>query len=293
LEHVGSRKDGLRLGLWRHYGEHKPFVEDLQAFATANRAFLCRLTSRWENVGTRREDGDWYVHSWRTIKDPERHVTERRSHSIVSAVFEKRRYRQYHYAPCERGRRIIDRYSEMTLNRVTRYRDEFVALTTAWGLRADWARSALHESIRRWASDSDFPLLPWMGSVYVHDAVPPPMPHFPHPGLFSHREDYFANVAAMADDAWREHESRLRATGDWALYDTRPQLSTHLEWLFLRICPTARGGPTLGPAEIARRASVEPKTVKTAIDRLAEEIGIEVERLPAGRPRKLRGIPQT
>lgn len=109
------------------------------------------------------------------------------------------------------------------------------------------------------------------------------------------------------NDEWADVEARIVAEArrqrdlirqayreaGFVHWDKEPQIKEHVRWLYLRICPPQDGGRTPSwnaiaasqPVPVSER--VNWRTVKWAVERLADEMGIELPKVPRGRPRKL------
>lgn len=92
-------------------------------------------------------------------------------------------------------------------------------------------------------------------------------------------------VVEAARSEWQEDRRKALRAG-FILQDTQPQLPTHVQWLFLRICPQADIGRPLGWRAIAQREHVSVAAVRDAVIPLANQLGLTLPDLPAGRPRR-------
>ena len=92
-------------------------------------------------------------------------------------------------------------------------------------------------------------------------------------------------VVEAARSEWQEDRRKALRAG-FILQDTQPQLPTHVQWLFLRICPQADIGRPLGWRAIAQREHVSVAAARDAVIPLANQLGLTLPDLPAGRPRR-------
>ena len=84
---------------------------------------------------------------------------------------------------------------------------------------------------------------------------------------------------------WEQTRRALEAEG-FDLENTKPALSLHVHWLFLRICP--QNGRPLGWSIIARREHKTVDTVRVPVRLLAKELEISLPPLPPGPRPKFR-----
>ena len=99
--------------------------------------------------------------------------------------------------------------------------------------------------------------------------------------------DWATMQRRVLEEARRQWEQRRYDALDagFIIQDTQPQLATHVRWLFLHICPQPDIGRPLGWRAIAEREHVSVEAVRDAVIPIANELGLTLPRLPAGRPR--------
>ena len=108
--------------------------------------------------------------------------------------------------------------------------------------------------------------------------------HLRYEPLHESREDFEKRALAKLRAEMDAVEQAWEAVAE--RQDTRTELERHSRWLFLRVCPQKPGANPLGWAAIAKRECAAVRTIRQAVEGLANAIGIALPRLTEGRPRK-------
>jgi hypothetical protein len=171
------------------------------------------------------------------------------------------------------------------------YRNELLHLCDIWGLRCSWAAPWLHAAIIEWVERERLGLAKLGFTVRRHGRSG---------GYWGGPSELTLNIGVSDWETWEQFSARLlklskpqweQSMADWAQrsgwqwYDTRPQLSTHIRWLYLRICPQDHEGPW-GWAKIGKREHASITTVRNEVLSLAKDLEIDLRPIPRGRPRK-------
>jgi len=175
-----------------------------------------------------------------------------------------------------------------------RFLADMETLTGRWGLKCAWAGPRLYaflaEEFKLAEFGARFPPLDkrlLTGMVSSHFASVPP-------GTISIQVEFDSNetwkafvsrVLDVVRPEWETIRKEYAQLPDWELRDTRPELSRHTGWLYLRICPQPDGQP-LGWVSIGDTAGVSWLAVRNAVLPLAHELDIALPILKPGRQRR-------
>lgn len=195
------------------------------------------------------------------------------------------------------------------------YFGELEALTFDWGLRCEWAKHVLHDSLMTYLIALDA----WPATR--HDILASSEPGLRKLAEYTktHKEltlylfdveqirlrtprtvirlwaswdavdgDRQATDDMILQEA-RRQQDEIRAElaqQDFLVIDTEPALDRHIHWLYLRICPQPDIGRPWGADMIAKREDPSRRTVRDAIRSLARELGLTLLPLPPGKPRR-------
>lgn len=179
------------------------------------------------------------------------------------------------------------------LTHLNRYLSDLDQFARHWGLRATWTKEWLHVGLIGafiLARFGHMPRKPFVGKEFYSynwaapdDAIGVAVGISPR----DHWLDVMERALNEVRSQWEDFRKRWDLLPEWERRNERPELSKHLTWLYLRICPQPSTGRPRTWASIAESNHVQVTTVTRVVKELANELEIQLPRFPPGRPSAL------